>query len=198
MNATEIEEAVTKLASEPFNGDEFPYDFLRAFGNKETTTKKLRSGASTKILCPLALADTGLRWHLRAYDRERGRFADFALTRIAKAKSIDQPIPAEEQIESDVQWARIVHIELVPHPGIAHPKAIESDFRMSNGMLALDIRAPLVGYAIRRWSVDCSTKHTLDPKEHHLWLKNSQTLYGVESAALAPGYSNNEANDEPL
>lgn len=145
MNATEIEEAVTKLASEPFNGDEFPYDFLRAFGNKETTTKKLRSGASTKILCPLALADTGLRWHLRAYDRERGRFADFALTRIAKAKSIDQPIPAEEQIESDVQWARIVHIELVPHPGIAHPKAIESDFRMTNGVLALDMRAPLVG-----------------------------------------------------
>ena len=48
MNAIEIEEAVTKLASEPFNGDEFPYDFLRAFGNKDTTIKKLRSGASNK------------------------------------------------------------------------------------------------------------------------------------------------------
>lgn len=106
----------------------------------------LSSGASTKTLCPLALADTGLRWHLRAYDRERGRFADFALTRIVKAKAIEQPIPVEEQIESDVQWARLVHIELVPHPGIAHPKAIEADFMMHNGMLALDMRAPLVGY----------------------------------------------------
>jgi hypothetical protein len=48
MNAIEIEEAVTELASEPFNGDEFPYDFLRAFGNKDTTIKKLRSGASNK------------------------------------------------------------------------------------------------------------------------------------------------------
>lgn len=48
MNAIEIEEAVTKLASEPFNGGEFPYDFLRAFGNKDTTIKKLRSGASNK------------------------------------------------------------------------------------------------------------------------------------------------------
>lgn len=48
MNAIEIEEAVTKLASEPFNGDEFPFDFLQAFGNKETTIKKLRSGASNK------------------------------------------------------------------------------------------------------------------------------------------------------
>ncbi len=149
----------------------------------------LTSGASTKTLCPLALADTGLRWHLRAYDRERGRFADFALTRIVKAKAIDQPIPVDEQIESDAQWARFVHIELVPHPKIAYPKAIEADFMMTNGVLALDMRAPLVGYALRRWSVDCSPEHSLDPKEHHLCLNNPQTLYGVESAALAPGYS---------
>jgi hypothetical protein len=149
----------------------------------------LASGASTKTISPLALADTGLRWHLRAYDRDKGRFADFSLTRIMAAKAIDQPIPAEEQIESDVQWARIVHIELVPHPGLAHPKAIEADFMMSNGLLEFNMRAPLVGYALRRWSVDCSAKHNLDPKEHHLWLKNSQTLYGVESAALAPGYT---------
>ena len=157
----------------------------------------LTSGASTKTLCPLALADTGLRWHLRAYDRDRSRFADFALTRIVKAKALDLPIPVEEQIESDIQWARIVHLELVPHPGIAHPKAIEADFRMSNGVLVLNMRAPLVGYAMRRWSVDCSMKHSLDPKEHHLWLKNSQTLYGVDSAALAPGYTTIEASNEP-
>ena len=149
----------------------------------------LTSGASTKTLCPLALADTGLRWHLRAYDRERGRFADFALTRIVKAKSIEQAIPVEEQIESDVQWARIVHVELIPHPGIAHPKAIEADFMMNEGVLALDMRAPLVGYALRRWAVDCSPDHKLDPKEHHLWLRNPQTLYGVESATLAPGFA---------
>ncbi len=148
----------------------------------------LTSGPSAKTLCPLALADTGLRWHLRAYDRERGRFADFALTRIVKAKAIDQPIPVEEQIESDVQWARIVHIELVPHPRIAYPKVIEVDFMMNSGVLALDMRAPLVGYALRRWSVDCSPAHQLDPKQHHLWLSNPETLYGVESAALAPGY----------
>lgn len=149
----------------------------------------LTSGASTKTLCPLALADTGMRWHLRAYDRERDRFVDFALTRIVKAKALDLPIPVEEQIESDVQWSRIVHIELAPHPGIAHPKAIEADFMMHNGMLALDMRAPLVGYALRRWSVDCSPEHRLDPTEHHLWIRNHQTLYGVESATLAPGYS---------
>ena len=48
MNAVEIEEAVSNLASEPFNRAEFPFAFLSAFGNKETTIKRLRAGASNK------------------------------------------------------------------------------------------------------------------------------------------------------
>jgi hypothetical protein len=46
VNAVEIEEAVSKLAGEPFNPDVFPYAFLEAFGNKETTIKRLKSGAT--------------------------------------------------------------------------------------------------------------------------------------------------------
>lgn len=160
--------------------------------------QSLSSGSSDKTLCPLALFDTGLRWYLRAYDNERKRFADFALTRIVKAENLEARIPFEQQIESDLQWARIVHLELAPHPGIAYPKAIEADFRMINGLLALDMRSPLVGYALRRWSVDCSPEHSLDPKEHHLWLKNPETLSGVESAALAPGYTTLDTTNEPL
>ena len=149
----------------------------------------LTSGASNKTLSPLALADTGQRWHLRAYDCERERFADFSITRIVKAKPVDVDIPLNQRIEADVQWARVVHLELVPHPGVEHPEAIEADYQMTDGVLALDMRAPLVGYALRRWAVDCTPKHGLDPKQHHLYLKNPQTLYGVESAALAPGYT---------
>ncbi|MFD1796891.1 class I SAM-dependent DNA methyltransferase [Paracoccus aurantiacus] len=48
MNAVEIEQAVTDLAEQPFDADEFPFAFLEAFGNKPTTLKKLRSGASNK------------------------------------------------------------------------------------------------------------------------------------------------------
>jgi hypothetical protein len=44
MNAVEIEEAVSELATQPFNAAEFPYLFLSAFGNKDTTNKRLRSG----------------------------------------------------------------------------------------------------------------------------------------------------------
>ena len=48
MNAVEIEAAVSDLALQPFEGEEFPFAFLEAFGNKETTIKRLRSGTSNK------------------------------------------------------------------------------------------------------------------------------------------------------
>lgn len=48
MNAVEIEQAITDLAEQPFDRAEFPYAFLEAFGNKATTIKRLRAGASNK------------------------------------------------------------------------------------------------------------------------------------------------------
>ncbi|MGH8639661.1 MAG: DNA methyltransferase, partial [Burkholderiales bacterium] len=48
MNAVEIEEAISALAEQPFDAQEFPFAFLEAFGNKPTTIKRLRSGASNK------------------------------------------------------------------------------------------------------------------------------------------------------
>ncbi|NTE90092.1 class I SAM-dependent DNA methyltransferase [Agrobacterium rubi] len=48
MNAVEIEEAISVLAERSFDADEFPYAFLEAFGNKETTLKRLRKGESNK------------------------------------------------------------------------------------------------------------------------------------------------------
>jgi hypothetical protein len=48
VNAVEIEQAVSELFAEPFNAVEFSYTFLQAFGNKETTLKKLRTGDTNK------------------------------------------------------------------------------------------------------------------------------------------------------
>ncbi|GAA4905883.1 class I SAM-dependent DNA methyltransferase [Mucilaginibacter defluvii] len=48
MNAVEIEEAISSLAEQPFVRAEFPFSFLAAFGNKETTIKRLRTGNNNK------------------------------------------------------------------------------------------------------------------------------------------------------
>jgi hypothetical protein len=50
MNAVEIEEAVSRLAEAPFDPEEFPFAFLEAFGNKQTTIKRLRSSSNQSDL----------------------------------------------------------------------------------------------------------------------------------------------------
>ena len=52
MNAVEIEEAVSRLAEQPFHAESFPCAFLEAFGNKETTLKRLRSGHTNQSDLP--------------------------------------------------------------------------------------------------------------------------------------------------
>lgn len=148
----------------------------------------LSSGSKRREIVPGALADNGLRWHVRAFDRERKRFSDFVLTRISKVQELDGTADEAELLAADEQWARMVDMELAPHPGIEYPKAIEADYAMEEGCLKIKARAALAGYVLRRWNVDASPDHRLDPAVHQLWLRNTQTLYGVESAALAPGY----------
>lgn len=46
MNAVEIEQALSDLAAQAFDGEEFPFQFLAAFGNKTTTIARLRKGES--------------------------------------------------------------------------------------------------------------------------------------------------------
>jgi hypothetical protein len=48
LNAIEIEQAISELAEQAFDAEEFPFQFLEAFGNKATTIKRLRSGNSNK------------------------------------------------------------------------------------------------------------------------------------------------------
>jgi hypothetical protein len=48
MNAVEIEQAISALAEQAFDAAEFPYAFLQAFGNKETTLRRLRKGESNR------------------------------------------------------------------------------------------------------------------------------------------------------
>lgn len=155
----------------------------------QVSYQSLTSARKRREIVPVALADNGLRWHVRAYDREKEKFGDFVLTRIANAHEIDGVVEERELLGADEQWARIVDLELAPHPGIAWPKAVEADYGMQDGMLRVKSRAALAGYVLRRWNIDSTPDHRLDPALHHLWLRNPQTLYGVESAALAPGFA---------
>ncbi|WP_340650210.1 hypothetical protein [Pseudoxanthomonas winnipegensis] len=55
MNAVEIEEALSALAEAPFEPAEFPYQFLTAFGNKDTAAPAFAlalAWANSTLDCP--------------------------------------------------------------------------------------------------------------------------------------------------
>ena len=152
------------------------------------------SGQSSREIVPFALLDTGLRWHVRAFDRKSQTFRDFVLTRISKpTPKLGDEAARHELPEQDVQWTRIVELDLVPHPDQPHPEVTHMDYDMPDGVLRLKLRAALAGYALRKWSVDCSPGHSLRGPEYRLWLKDHLALYGVETAVLAPGYPSSKA-----
>ena len=155
----------------------------------EISYRALSSGLTTREIVPFALADDGLRWHVRAYDRRSGEFRDFVLTRIADARLVLGHPDEREMSDQDIQWNRIVELELVPHPAnVQHPDTIEADYGMEGGVLRIRVRAALAGYLLRRWNVDCTENHSLKGAEFHLWLRNHLSLVDVTNLSLAPGY----------
>lgn len=145
------------------------------------------TGAKRREVVPVALADNGLRWHLRAYDRSKKQFADFVITRIRQVTPLEGKPQPHECIAADEQWMSTVQLQLVPHPHMKWPQAVELDYGMTQGVLQVTTRAAMAGYVLHRWSVDASPDHSLDPSAHHLWLQNHEVLCNVQSAVLAPG-----------
>lgn len=148
----------------------------------------MSNGESDRIIVPFALVDTGLRWHVRAFDRKSGEFRDFVVTRIETPTLIDEEPKASERPDNDIQWTRIVELDLVPHPRLARPEIIRMDYGMTDDSIRMRVRAAFAGYMLLRWSVDASPDHSLKEEQYRLWLSDPLALYGVENAKLAPGY----------
>ncbi|HBO3632925.1 TPA: WYL domain-containing protein [Pseudomonas aeruginosa] len=149
----------------------------------------ISSGQTERQIVPFALIDNGLRWHVRAFDRKSQEFRDFVITRIKRPVLLrEEEVQAHERGDQDIQWTRIVELELIPHPDQPRSEVTEMDYGMRDGVLRMKLRAATAGYILRKWSVDSSPDHSLRGPEYRLWLKNPLALYGVRNAVLAPGY----------
>jgi hypothetical protein len=149
----------------------------------------ISSGKSGREIVPFALIDNGLRWHVRAFDRKSQEFRDFVITRIKNPVVLKgQPVLPHERSDQDIQWTRIVELEMVPHPDQPRPEITQMDYAMTGGSIRMRVRAAVAGYMLLRWSVDCSPDHSLREEQYRLWLSDPLALYGVENAKLAPGY----------
>lgn len=147
------------------------------------------SGASKREIVPFALASDGLRWHTRAFDRKSNEFRDFVISRMDEATVIDHSALEKHELPAqDIQWNRIVELDLVPHPDRKSPELVKRDYGMADGVLRLKLRAAMAGYVLRQWHVDCSPDHSMKDEAFRLWLRDPLALYGVGSALFAPGY----------
>lgn len=150
----------------------------------------LSSGSGAREFVPHTIVDNGLRWHVRAFDRKTQTFRDFVLTRLSKVTVIKLKPEPHELKTHDKQWNTTLPLELVPHPkNIEFPTAIQLDYNMEGGVLALNVRAAMAGYLLRRWNVDCSESAELSGPEFQLHLQNTKFLSGAGNLSLAPGYN---------
>ncbi len=153
------------------------------------TYHSFSSGKTKRELVPFALVDSGLRWHARVFDRSKQEFRDMVITRMEKPVLLESgDVLEHERGSRDIQWSRIVSMEMVPHPALERPEIVAKDFAMTDGSLIVNVPAAIAGYVLQRWNVDCSADHSLDCMQYRLWLKDPLVLYGVSNAVLAPGY----------
>lgn len=154
------------------------------------TYLSMRNGAEKRVIAPHSLVDSGLRWHVRAFDRTKGHFRDLVLTRMEDVlhQPQDQSIAPQEMMEADVQWNQHCTLTLIPHPSLPHPEVTAKDFGMQEGELKVHLRSAVVGYVLRQWQVDCSPDASLRGPEIRLRLADPASLNDAGSAPLAPGF----------
>lgn len=135
-----------------------------------------RESQTPRLIEPHALIDTGLRWHIRAYNEETYDFRDFVLSRFADAQMTD--IEAESSAQYDDDWVEEVVLELAPHPRLneAQRQALLIDYQAVNGVIEMRLRRALVGYALHRLSVDTTADHSLNPNAYQLVLTNRDEI----------------------
>ncbi len=128
------------------------------------------------IIEPHALANTGLRWHVRAYNEDTFDFRDFVLSRFEDAKCLDSL--AESSAEYDDDWVEIITLQLTPHPKLAaqHQASLLIDYGSNNDIIKIKTRRALIGYLLRQLSVDTSHDHSFNPEQYQLIVLNRDEI----------------------
>jgi hypothetical protein len=137
------------------------------------TYTSLDSGATERILSPVALVHDGLRWHIRCFNHAKDRFTDFNLARFL---TVAEGGPSEKLIDQDPEWTKEVVVILGPHPRAEHPETIRFDYVMEGDTKTVTMSLCLVPYFLRHWHIDTTPTGTKNPKEHQLFLLNRQEL----------------------
>jgi len=130
---------------------------IASYEARQTLELEYQSMSSTeptrRVICAHHIVDTGDRYHVRAWDGLRRRFADFVIGRILwVGQASDYPWV---DAVADTLWNEMVEIVLAPAEGLsaAQQMAIEQDYGMEKGRLVFTVRKALVTYVAERLGV---------------------------------------------
>lgn len=133
-----------------------------------------RPQATWRWISPHALAFDGFRWHVRAFCHSDRIYKDFVLPRVL---DVDDTGPSKASGADDADWHRTVVFKIGPHPGLtpAQRKAIELDYGMRNGGLAIEVRAAFAYYVRKRLGLDRPARERR-PQDQQIVLLNSAEI----------------------
>jgi predicted DNA-binding transcriptional regulator YafY len=106
-----------------------------------------------RVICIHHIIDTGRRYHIRAWDDLRARFADFVVGRIVTAT----PKPGYPWVDeiADRLWQETTGMMVAPGKGLSpeQTRAVERDYDMNGGQLEITVRKALVTYVAEHLGV---------------------------------------------
>jgi len=131
---------------------------------------------TTRILEPHSLVNTGLRWHIRAYNEASCDFRDFVLSRIVEAECLDTAAASNMQYDDD--WVESVSLQLAPHSGLdaAQRESLLLDYGARGNLIEVNVRRALLGYVLQRLNVDTTPDHGMNPNACQLMLLNRDEI----------------------
>lgn len=131
---------------------------------------------NSRIIEPHALINSGLRWHMRAYNHDSYDFRDFVLSRFTSAQQLAEP--AESNQNYDDTWTELVQIKLKAHPGLNDKQrtALNYDYDMLDGEIEIEARGALVGYVLQQLKVDTTADFRLNPNAYQLVVTNREEV----------------------
>jgi len=131
---------------------------------------------NSRIIEPHALINSGLRWHMRAYNHDSYDFRDFVLSRFTSAQQLAEP--AESNQNYDDTWTELVQIKLKAHPGLNDKQrtALNYDYDMLDGEIEIETRGALIGYVLQQLKVDTTADFRLNPNAYQLVVTNREEV----------------------
>ncbi|MFK5915526.1 MAG: WYL domain-containing protein [Woeseiaceae bacterium] len=135
-----------------------------------------RDSRKTRLIEPHALVNTGLRWHIRAYNEASYDFRDFVLSRIQEAEQLTEK--AESNPEYDDDWMEPIIVQLSPHPKLSEEKRqiLMTDYAANDDVIEFTVRRALLAYVLQRMSVDTTEDHSMNPNAYQLIILNRDEI----------------------